>query len=167
MKTWGILRRVAKAVESGECGELCSLRWTWLSPRGDANLVYNGILAHMLKASRDFAGGRLHRLHVEPVPGAPACFALAAFEGGVVAEMEIHEGLPSSAPAARFLVADFKAGRITNRPLVGHHHGDGAFLATEEGAHAVLFDPMPEVSEALEDEEIQCAIDRALEGRQP
>ncbi len=162
---WGVYRKVADAVASGAYGKLCSLRWTWLSPGGDAELVYSGVLAHLLEASRELAGGRLERLHLEPVHGLPVCFALAAFEGGVVAEVEIHEALPPSAPAARFLLADFTGGRVTNRPLVGHHHAEGAFLATGDGAEALRFEPMPKVTRPLEDEEIQRMIAMALEGR--
>ncbi len=164
-KQWGVYRKVAGVVASGACGALCSLRWTWLSSGGDPGLVYTGVLAHVLEASRELAGGRLERLHVEPVMGVPACFALAAFEGGVVAEVEIHQALPHTAPAARFLLADFTAGRVTNRPLVGHHHAEGAFLATVDSAEALLFEPMPEVTGALEDEAIQQMIAAALEGR--
>jgi len=164
LRQWGVYRKVAGAVASGAYGELCSLRWSWLSPGGDAALLYSGVLAHLLEASRELAGGRLERLHLEPAETVPACFALAAFEGGVVAEVEIHEALPPSAPAVRFLLADFTGGRVTNRPLVGHHHGEGAFLATGEGAEALLFEPMPAVKRPLEDGEIQRMIAAALGG---
>lgn len=167
LRQWGVYRKVADAVASGAYGRLCSLRWTWLSPGGDTGLTYCGVLAHLLAASRKLAGARLERLHLEQVNALPACFALAAFEGGVVAEIEIHEGLPPSAPAARFLLADFTGGRVTNRPLVGHHHAEGAFLATGDGAEALRFEPMPEVTRALEDEELQQMIAMALEGRAP
>lgn len=165
LRQWGVFQKVSDIVASGTCGALCSLRWTWLSHGGDLALVYRGVLAHVLEASRELAGGSLARLHIEPVTGGVGCFALAAFEGGVVAEVEIHEALPHSAPATRFLLADFAAGRVTNRPLVGHHHAEGAFLATGEGAEALLFEPLPEVTEMLEDEAIQNMISAALKGR--
>jgi len=164
VKQWGIYRRVEKAVLSGECGRLSSLRWTWLSHAGEPSLLYTGVLAGILDLSRQLAGGKLERLHIEPVNGVPACFALADFEGGIVAEIEIHETLSSSAPDVRFLMADFSGGRITNRPLTGHHHDEGAFLATDAGAEAIWFEPMPSVSEALEDVEIQAVIALALKG---
>lgn len=166
LREWGVYRKALSLVQDGTCGELCSLRWTWLSPQGDPALVYTGVLAHLLEASERLAGGKLLRLHLEPVSGVPACFALAAFEGGVVAEVEIHEALPSPAPVVRFLMADFTGGRVTNRPLVGHHHAEGAFLATDGGAQAIYFEPLPVVQEALEDEAIQEAIVRALGGTQ-
>lgn len=162
---WGVFRRVEQAVISGECGQLSSLRWTWLSRSGDASLLYTGVLAGMIKASRSLAGGALKRLHIEPVQGIPACFALADFEGGVVAEIEINEALPHSAPPVRFLLADFTAGRVTNRPLVGHHLEEGAFLAGSEGAEALRFEPLPEVNAPLADEYIQQMIVTALGGR--
>jgi len=164
LRDWGVYRKTLSLVQDGTCGELCSLRWTWLSALGDAALIYTGVLAHLLKASEKLAGGKLLRLHLEPVSGVPACFALAAFEGGVVAELEIHEALPPPAPAVRFLMADFTGGRVTNRPLVGHHHAEGAFLAINGGAQAIHFESLPVVREALEDEEIQGTIVQALGG---
>ena len=165
LREWGVCRKVREAVASGLYGELCSLRWSWLSSAGAAELVYTGVLAEILAASRELAGGALARLHIEAVAGRPVCFALAAFEGGVVAEVEIHQALPHTVPAARFLMADFSEGRITNRPLVGHHHDEGAFLATAEGAETMRFEPMPEVTEAVADAEIQAVIAAALRER--
>lgn len=163
---WGVYQKLLAAKDTGAYGELCSLRWCWLASGGDQNaLLYTGVLAHLLVASRSLAGGELMRIHLEPVSKVPSCFALAAFEGGVVAEMEIHLALPHSVPAARFLTGDFTAGRVTNRPLVGHHHDEGAFLATTAGAEQLWFEPQPEVTAPLADPAIQRAISIALEGR--
>jgi hypothetical protein len=162
LRQWGVYRKTLDAVRSGTCGALCSLRWTWFSRVDEESPV--GVLAQLLDVSRELAGAGLRRLHIEAVNGGPACFALAEFENGIVAEYEIRRTLPGFVPEARYLVADFNGGRVTNRPLVGFHHVEGAFLATEAGAEDVLFEPVPVASGKLEDPEIQEAIARAWEG---
>jgi hypothetical protein len=162
LRQWGVYQKTLDAVKSKTCGELCSLRWTWLSRSDDASHL--GVLAELLEVSRELAGRNLQRLHVEAVNDSPACFALAQFGNDIVAEFEINEAPPSSVPEARFLVADFTGGRVTNRPLVGFHHSDGAFLATNAGAEAILFEPVPVVSVQPQDAEIQKAITLALKG---
>lgn len=160
LREWGVYRKVSDTVRSGLCGQLCSLRWTWLTRSGED--TYVGILAGLLDVSRELAGGKLTRLHIEPVYGMPICFALAEFQGGVVAEFEINERLPDSVPDARFLMADFSGGRVTNRPLTGFHHGEGAFLATKAGAGAVLFEPMPVIDSTAQDTDLTAEIMRVL-----
>lgn len=162
---WGIYRKTLGLIESGTCGSLTSLRWTWLSPEGNADLLYTGVLAALLELSENLAAGGIERLHIEPSKGGHACFALASFQGEIVAEMEIHESLPSRASPIRFLVADFTGGRVTNRPLVGHRHDEGALLITEKEERNLFFEPLPEVSRPVDHEEIQRFIAQALEGK--
>lgn len=161
LRQWGVYRKVSDAANSGTFGELCSVRWIWLS-RSEEDWIQ--ALAALLDASQEMIGAKLRRLHIEPVDHAPACFALADFEGGVVAEIEINERLPESAPDARFLIADFTGGRITNRPLTGFHHDEGAFLATGSEAESIFFEPMPVVSGHAQNPDIMETIARALKG---
>ena len=162
LRQWGVQRKALEAVKSGTFGALCSLRWTWFS-RLDGE-SHPGVLAELLDVSRELAGAKLRRLHIETVNDTAACFALAEFENGVVAEYEINKALPASVPEARFLMADFTGGRVTNRPLIGFHHAEGAFLATNGEAENIVFEPVPVVSGKVQDPEISEAIALALKG---
>lgn len=161
---WGIYRKTLSLIESDTCGQLTSLRWTWLSPEGNTDLLYTGVLAGLLELSETLAAGRIERLHIEPSRGGHACFALASFQGEIVAEIEIHESLPSQASPVRFLTADFTGGRVTNRPLVGHRHDEGALLITEEEERSIFFEPLPVVSRPVDHDRIQRFIRQALKG---
>lgn len=162
LRQWGVYRKLQDAVKSQTYGDLCSLRWTWFS-RSESE-AYIGVLAELLDVSQELAGGRLKRLHIEQVNKSSSCFALAEIGEGIVAEFEVNEALPASVPDARFVVADFTEGRVTNRPLTGFHHGEGAFLGTNEGVEAILFEPVPVLSGEPLDGDILEIIARALKG---
>lgn len=159
---WGIYRKTLDIIEAGTCGTLTSLRWTWLTPDGNSQLLYSGVLAGLLDLSENLADGSIERLHIEPMRTGAGCFAVASFHGDVVAEIEIHESLPTAAAPVRFLMADFTGGRVSNRPLVGHKHDEGALLITKHGEQRLFSEPLPEVTEQLPNERIQCLIAQAL-----
>lgn len=159
LRQWGVYRKVHDAVRSGTFGELCSVRWIWLSRSNDDCIR---LLTGLLDVSQELVGGKLKRLHIESANNVPMCFALADFEGGIVMEFEINAALPSFAPDTHFLIADFTGGRVTNRPLTGFHHDEGAFIATDAGAKAFLFEPVPVVSGSPQNVEITEIITLAL-----
>lgn len=130
-----VLERIALAIREGSCGELCSLRFTWLRPKrfatGEETFLYETFAA-ALDGACVLAESRLTRLEAEKVPGENILFALAGFENGVAAEFELNECLPGTMPDTCFLKANFTRGHVTNQPIVGHFNEEGMVLASDE-----------------------------------
>ena len=130
-----VLERIEQGIKENSCGALRSLRFTWSRPRKNASdeAVFLGhTLPAALDAARQLAQAEFTVLHIEKVPGLNNLFALAQFDNGVVAELELNECLPLTMPDVCLIKANFTNGHITNQPLVGHFNEEGAVLATDE-----------------------------------
>lgn len=165
LRSWAVFQKTKALIEEGTCNELCSLRFTWLTPAAMAGIsdpVY-GVLAGLIDLARQLAKGNFSRLHIEKVPERSNLFALLSFDNGVVAEFEINECCPDSMRPVRFLLADCKEGRVTNRPLVGHENVEGALYADASGSRNVTFRPEPTASAMTADAEILKLVRQAME----
>lgn len=130
-----ILERIEQGIKENSCGALRSLRFTWSRPRKNASdeAVFLGhTLPAALDGAQQLAQAEFTVLHIEKVPGMNNLFALAQFDNGVVAELELNECLPATMPDSCFIKANFTNGHITNQPVVGHFNEEGAILATDE-----------------------------------
>ena len=136
-----VVTRIANGISENSCGALRSLRFTWNRPKSAAStetVFINHTLAAVLDAAKQLAGSSFTSLHVEKVKGMNDLFALAQFENGIAAEIELNECLPLTVPDTCFIKANFTNGHITNQPLIGHFNEDGSILATDESLQTII-----------------------------
>ncbi len=134
MREWALVKKIRQMTNDDVCGELCSLRFTWLRPKSqadDSKTFLFQTLPWLLDAAWALADSELLALHIEQVQSANNLFALAMFANNVAAEIEACECLPNSMTATHFIKANFKHGHITNQPLAGHFNEEGSILATD------------------------------------
>ena len=148
---WSVFCSIQK--HKGECGELCSLRFTWQRPAkaasSEQDFLY-GTFVQLLGLARELADAGLKKLHIEKEPGRNNLFALAAFESGVVAEFELNETLPDSMPDTFFIKANFTHGHLTNQPIVGYFNVEGSIFADESGLRQFTVDSCdPEIAGSM------------------
>lgn len=109
---------IKERVRDNVCGELCSLRFTWMRPK--SRQVGPDVLKWLLELAKDLAGAPLLKLHQN------GSFSLARFQNDVVAEFEIDERLPDSVPFTYFIKANFTDGHVTNQPIAGYFNEEGS-----------------------------------------
>lgn len=144
LREWALVKRIRQMMLDNVCGgELCSLRFTWQRPKkqaSDEQVFLYQILPWLLDAAWFLADSPLTVLHIERVPEKNNLFALALFENGVAAEIEMNECLPDSMPATNFIKANFKNGCLTNQPVVGHFNEEGSILADDSGTQRLVIE---------------------------
>jgi len=143
LREWALVKSIRQKTLANVCGELCSLRFTWQRPKKQATeepvFLYQ-TLPWLLDAAWLLADAPLAALHIERVPEKNNLFALAMFEGGIAAEIELNECLPDSMPATNFIKANFKHGHLTNQPVVGHFNEEGSILADASGMQRLVIE---------------------------
>ena len=143
LRKWALVERIRQMTRDNVCGELCSLRLTWQRPKklasDEQSFLYQK-LPWLLDAAWFLADAPLTTLHIERVPREQNLFALAMFENGVAAEIEMNESLPDSMPATSFIKANFTHGHLTNQPVVGHFNEEGAILADDTSCERLLIE---------------------------
>ena len=89
-REWAVVKRIKQMTDDNICGELCSLRFTWLKSKKEASdeqvFLYE-TLAGLIDVAWVLANAPLAALHIEKVPGKNNLFALAMFENEVAACM--------------------------------------------------------------------------------
>lgn len=136
-----ILERIQSAIKENSCGQLRSLRFTWLRPAraavSEAEFLYD-VLAAIIDGAQVLADAPFAGLHITRVAGQNNLFALLGFTNGVVAEIEMNECLPDTMSDMCTLRANFTHGHVSNHPLVGHCNEEGMLLATADHLDANL-----------------------------
>ncbi len=174
LRKWGIAESVKRRTLSGECGELASLRFTWMRPKTqatDENTLLYRTLPWLLDAARWIAASPLQMLHITRTPGKLSLFALAMFENQVGAEFELNECLPDSLKPMYFLKANFSGGHVGNLPLIGYFNVEGSVLADDRSFDLVCSDPVEGLTAANEVElaalRFRLAVERGEISRGP
>lgn len=143
LREWGVVKKIRQMIQQDVCGELCSLRFTWQKPKksasGEKEFFYE-TLAGLLDVAWLLADAPLSGLYLERVEKQNNLFALATFDNGVTAEIEMNECLPDSMPTTHFIKANFKHGHITNQPIVGHFNEEGAILADDSAMQRLVIE---------------------------
>jgi hypothetical protein len=134
-REWALVPKTLEMKRGGECGELTSMRITWLRSKNCASsekeFLFN-TLANILHISGFITESSMEQLYVEKVEGENNLFALAMFGGEIAVEIECNESLPASMENSHFIKANFTDGIVTNVPLVGHFNEEGSIYATDE-----------------------------------
>ncbi len=140
LRHWGAVEKIRHLTQSGECGELSSLRFTWMRPKKQASDPENFLfrtLPWLIDAAWFVADSPLEMLHIEKVPERNSLFALARFENGVTAEFELNECLPDSMIPIHFAKANYAGGHVSSQPLVGYFNAEGSVVADDESCRQV------------------------------
>ena len=137
---WGIFKSIDHHNHTHDCGELCSLRFTWQRPRKSASeekVFIEESFLRFLHLAQELAQSPLKNLQAVKSPDTNILFALAEFENRVTAEFDMNEALPDSMPDIFFLKANYSGGHVTNQPLGGHFNEMGSIFADQD--HLNLF----------------------------
>lgn len=139
---WSVYKGIEERIHDNTCGELCSLRFTWMRPR--SHQVGSVALDWMLELATKLANSPLVKLHRN------GSFSLAQFKNDIVAEFEINEELPDCIDFTCFIKANFTDGHVTNQPLAGYFNEEGSIFADANGMKRLVIENI-EMSE-IEDE---------------
>lgn len=140
-REWALAKKILEMKRNDICGELTSLRITWLRSKkcasNEKEFLFN-TLANLLHIAGFVAETPMEQLYIEKVDDQNNLFALAMFGGEIAVEIEANESLPASMENSHFIKANFTDGIITNVPLVGHFNEEGSIYATDEKMSRVL-----------------------------
>lgn len=147
---WNVFQRILNIKNRGDCGELCSLRFTWQRPKkwasAEDEFLYGNFICWLFLA-QELAGNRMKTLHIQKKDGGNSLFALAEFENRVVAEFEMNESLPDTMPDTFFIKANFTDGHLTNQPIAGHFNEEGSLFADDAELRRFVVDSCePEIA---------------------
>ena len=127
-----IVMEIKNAVADGRCGELRSLRLTWMRPRKNA-CAYADFKGDLLSAAKDaveyMAASPVEVCVLREINGENNLFGLMRLGNGIVSELELNEQLPDSMPDIFFVKANFSCGHLTNQPLTGYFNTEGMIQA--------------------------------------